>query len=186
MEPLKQTAAGPPIQMAAVPPSSVAPPSASSEIVERCGRPSWRVATVHYHNVAAKRGAEAVKYALANFLRLMIRDRVDIVGGDFNQAHKYVREVCEALGAPFQILEGRGPEVSAVMFFHKGFEPYHVEARHNLADQEEFGIKERDTSTHYPLAMLMHPSSVYPDQYSTRGARKLRWPGKGSTDRRPN
>jgi len=129
--------------------------AASARFVERCGRLSWRVATVHYHNDAAKRGPDAVKLGLANLLRLMIRDRVDIVAGDFNQAQHYCREVCIALEVPFQILHGKGPEVLAIMFFHAGTSLYEVEARNMLADREDFGIRETDTSTHYPLVMIM-------------------------------
>ena len=72
---------------------------------------------MHYNHLAAKRGPEAVKNALANFLRLMIRDRVSIVGGDFNQAHNYLEEVCNELAVPCQIISARSPEVAVVLFF---------------------------------------------------------------------
>jgi len=135
--------------------SASASAASAARFVERCGRLSWRVATVHYHNDAATRGPDAVKLGLANLLRLMIRDRVDIVAGDFNQAQHYCREVCIALEVPFQILHGKGPEVLAIMFFHAGTSLYEVEARNMLADREDFGIRETDTSTHYPLVMIM-------------------------------
>ena len=89
----------------------------------RCGRSEWRAASIHFNHVIAKK-RDVVRKTLGEFFGLMIRDSVDMVGGDFNQAHKLLREILEHLCEPtsgavkYQIMqEDRYPEVALVLFF---------------------------------------------------------------------
>ena len=58
----------------------------TSEFVQRAGRSGWRACSVHYDHKYAKK-PDSVRQVLKEFFLLMVRDRVAIVGGDWNQTY---------------------------------------------------------------------------------------------------
>ena len=60
--------------------------------VDRGGQYMWRVCTVHLDHDHAKKRRD-VRQTLADFLSLMMRDKVDIITGDFNQGAYVLGEV---------------------------------------------------------------------------------------------
>ena len=93
----------------------------------------------------------------------MIRDRIDMVGGDFNQAHHLLPEILDfhcngAVGAPtYRIIKARSPEMQLVLFFYEGASFYDAEIRCGMAEKplEDWGLKPTDESTHYPLVVFL-------------------------------
>ena len=104
-----------------------------------------------------------MRYSLGEFFGLMIRDRIDMVGGDFNQAHHLLPEILDfhcngAVGAPkYRIIKARSPEIQLVLFFYESASFYDAEARSGMAEKtlEDWGLKPKDASTHYPLAVFL-------------------------------
>ena len=96
----------------------------------------------------------------------MVRDHVSIVGGDWNQAYHLLPEVIKSLqstGQPtarFDIFEARGPEVCVVLLQYKSEESFFAEPRHGLADPPSFGLRDSDTSCHYPLLVCILPGHL--------------------------
>ena len=61
----------------------------------------WRVCSLHLNNVHAKKQRD-VRQTLADFLFLMMRDKVDIITGDFNQGAYVLGEVMTRVVAFYQ------------------------------------------------------------------------------------
>ena len=60
--------------------------------VPRGGQFVWRVCSVHVNNKHAKSQRDG-RQTLADLVMLCLRDRVDCISGDFNQAYHYLGEV---------------------------------------------------------------------------------------------
>ena len=128
----------------------------------RAGRTEWRAASIHYHHTIAHK-PDVVRHTLGEFFGLMIRDRIDMVGGDFNQAHHLLPEILDfhcngAVGAPkYRIIKARSPEIQLVLFFYESASFYDAEARSGMAEKtlEDWGLKPKDASTHYPLVVFL-------------------------------
>ena len=61
----------------------------------------WWVCTVHICNIHAKKRL-AARQTLTDFFLLMMRDRVDIVSGDFNQSYHILGEVLKEVSKIFE------------------------------------------------------------------------------------
>ena len=91
----------------------------------------------------------------------MVRHRVSMVGGGWNQAYHLLPDVINSLqstGQPdnrFDIFEARGPEVCMVLLQYKGEESFYP--RHTLADTPSYGVRDSDTSCHHPLVVCILP-----------------------------
>ena len=81
----------------------------------------WRVCCVHVSSTHAKR-PEACRETQRDFFGLMLRDRVDIISGDFNQGFRLLGE---ALTNVVRLHHSRGgPEVrwamsAMISIFHR-------------------------------------------------------------------
>ena len=110
-----------------------------------------------------------VGQAMMQFMYLMVRDKVRFIAGDFNQGFGDVTAVMEALGADvfFESYSkvhasddhaGSGMEITAIMINYTGSgvpcQVLRKESFQNL-DNNEYGIKFKDTSCHIPLAFIV-------------------------------
>ena len=128
--------------------------------VQRAGLRSWRVASVHYHNRWAK-NPDSVRHVLASVFRLMLRDRVRLLGGDFNQAAKHVPEVLAEVTAgtsiTYECFSAPSPEVLAVLFNYPGQATLQAEKRILIFEKQvdDFGLRPTDGDSHYPLILCI-------------------------------
>ncbi len=78
--------------------------------VKRAGLDVWRVCSVHFHYAAAHK-KDSTTLVLKYFFALMIRDRVRVVSGDFNQAWHCIVPALEQApgGVSYTIHHGCGP-----------------------------------------------------------------------------
>ena len=83
------------------PPDPKAPPSPQEQktyhnikgrFLKRGGMDMWRVMSVHLHNEHVNRRREHGRKTVADIIGLALRDQVDIVSGDWNQAGWYLEE----------------------------------------------------------------------------------------------
>ena len=56
------------------------------QLIPRGGKDYWKVASVHYNNKWAKK-PDDVDENVSGFFRLAFRDKINIISGDWNQAH---------------------------------------------------------------------------------------------------
>ena len=124
----------------------------------RAGRTEWRVASIHYNNVMAKKKG-SVRYALGEFFRLMIRDRIDMVGGDWNGANCLLREVLTAVcpsGVKFRVLQPpEAPEVALVLFLYPGAPFYDAEVQPFMDRRSFTSLNERARGMCDPLVVYV-------------------------------
>ena len=151
----------------------------------------WRVCSDHINNEHAKK-KEGIRQTLADFFSLMIRDRVDVVTGDFNQAHHFIGEVLENLARlhPFPIswaLPGPTEEIRTIMFNWPVIEDNSLETEpvqkemwvrevttFDRFDVEDVGLRATDTDSHCPSLFIIRKSSYasHADRHSRSAAGK--------------
>ena len=67
-------------------------PRITGRWVKRAKQKIWRVMSVHVNNEHANRRRAYCRLSLADLFGLALRDRTDIVSGDFNQVGQYLEE----------------------------------------------------------------------------------------------
>ena len=126
-----------------------------------------------HYNLSLAKKPQSVRRTLGEFFGLMIRDSVDMVGGDFNQAHTLLPEILDhhcngTAGAPtYRILQhDQGAEVVLVLFSYPNKSFYDAELRCGMTTKpfEEWGLKPNDRDTHLPLVAFLskHPIQDQP------------------------
>lgn len=141
---------------------SIAWVNSEGKPVQRAGLDIWQVATIHYNHTYAKK-PDSVRHVLTSVFQLMFRDKVRLLGGDFNQAAKHVPEVLESLtsqscpNVSYQILSAQSPEVVAILFNYEGHPVLQAEQRTAIdkAGTEDFGLRNTDTDAHFPLILCI-------------------------------
>ena len=147
-----------------------------TEILTRAGARAWRLCTVHWHYDFVKGGRNSVGLAMLQLMYLMVRDKVRIVAGDFNQGFRYVTAVMEALMAKGLFLSyskvhasddhaGSGMEITAILINYSGSDvPCQVFRKESFQglDNDDLGIKSTDTSCHIPLVFIVGRSDANP------------------------
>ena len=68
------------------------PPRITGCWLRRAGQKIWRVVSVHMNNEHANRRRKDCRVTLSDLIGLALRDRADIMAGDFNQAGGYLEE----------------------------------------------------------------------------------------------
>ena len=151
----------------------------------------WRVCSIHINNDWAKK-KEGIRQTLADFFSLMIRDKVDVVTGDFNQAHHHIGEVLMNLRKKSKIpfywsQPGATEEIRTIMFnwpVHQDVNfresPVQQEmwvrevTRFDAFDVTDFGLGENDHDTHCPSLFIIRksPKISHSDLHSRSDAGK--------------
>ena len=133
-------------------------PFGDGDLITRCGRMMWRVVSVHYHNDAGTRGLDSLASNLMTVFSVIVRDKINIVGGDWNQAYRILPELLAHLdGARAFLVNGFSPEMSIVVLdFEDGFR---LKKMRDVEDPD-WGIKASDTSSHYPVMVHIHKGAV--------------------------
>ena len=67
-------------------------PRITGRWVKRASQKIWRVVSVHMNNEHANRRRADCRISLADLVGLALRDKADIMSGDFNQAGSYLEE----------------------------------------------------------------------------------------------
>ena len=134
--------------------------------IMRCGLPSWRIASVHFHYKIAHK-PDVVRYTLQSFFSLMIRDTVRVISGDWNEAHRLLDEVLSSIcttGVEYQILHAEGGREIAFGLLNYPDEPELKAERRNAITgkdvNEMFGLSPTDNDCHKPLVVACFPGSV--------------------------
>ena len=70
-----------------------------TEPLTRAGSDAWWVCSVHWRHDSVKGGKNLVGKAMLQFMYLMVRDKVRLIAGDFNQCFRYITAVMDALMA---------------------------------------------------------------------------------------
>ena len=85
--------------------------SFSSELqpLLRGGQFMWRIASVHLNNDHAKK-QQAGRQTLCDYFCLMLRDHVDVITGDWNQAHNYIGEAFSHAAKLHERKTGENPQ----------------------------------------------------------------------------
>lgn len=141
---------------------SVAWVDGDGKAVQRAGLEAWNVSTVHYNNVHAKRKDSATT-VLTSFFKLCCRDKVRLVGGDFNQAYHRLPEALNAAtqgkNITYQIFQPPGsPEVVAILFNYPDVPALKAEMRNLINMQStkaDYGLQESDFDSHRPLILCI-------------------------------
>ena len=147
-----------------------------TETLIRAGSDAWRVCSMPWNHRFVKGDRNSVGKAVLQFMYVMVRDEVRLIAGDFNQGFRYVTAVMEALRADglFESYSkvhashdhaGSGMEITAIMINYTGSgvpcQVLRKESFQNL-DNNEYGIKFKDTSCHIPLAFIVSPLDTNP------------------------
>ena len=117
--------------------------------LRRAGLDFVRVMSLHYESSAAKK-PDSVRYVLASLWRLCRRDKIRLVGGDFNQASGLLEESLQAISASvtgfsYQLQHGHSPEIAAIILNWPNTEPLLMKKRADKLDAAAvvaFGLKE--------------------------------------------
>ena len=62
--------------------------------LKRGGQENWRIVAVHVDRVHAYLRQEDCRFTVGDLITLALRDHIDIITGDWNQASEYLEECC--------------------------------------------------------------------------------------------
>lgn len=134
--------------------------------VPRAGLDVWKVATIHYDHDFAKK-PDSVKFVLASVFKLLFRDQVRLVGGDFNRAAAHLPGILEAViegtSVQYQIFQAPGSdEVVAILFNYERLPVLQAEMRTAISDvdKQRFGLTAKDRDTHCPMILCVEKADV--------------------------
>ena len=147
--------------------------------LNRGGQFMWRVCTVHMDCRHAHK-KEGLRASLTDFFMLMMRDRVDVVTGDFNQSHGVLGEILTETVKMFESahgqkvhwrIPGQETEIRSIMFnwpVHTDCEFLGPEEQLEMQikdtkkfdeyDAVDFGLKYTDADSHNPSLFIIRKS----------------------------
>ena len=133
---------------------------------ERGGKAIWRCANAHYNSYWAKQSPESVQTILGRLFMLCIRDKIDILTGDFNRSAKYIKMVLNDFYArkpdfpKVYVIYNvpNSPEIVTIIFVHTTSSPdskvLDMVVTHRgiwtILENADFGVQEGDRESHWP------------------------------------
>ena len=152
-------------------------PRITGNWVKRGKQQLWRVMSVHVNNKHANIRRADCRRTLASLIALCLRDKVDIMAGDFNQAGWYleecvywaVRAYAQENNLPPETIQWTIPEpvceIRCVLF---NWPVDNVQMRMWYKEQfnfenmtvEDFGLRSTDQDTHVPQFLMLTKSPI--------------------------
>ena len=145
----------------------------NGSFVSRAGLKIWRVCSVHFHYKAAH-APDSSTVVLVSLFQLMFRDKVRIVTGDFNQAWRCIdRALRQAVSDSDKIKwhvhygQEHGAHIACIVLNYEGQPALTSERRSrvdNLRLATDWGLNDKDTSSHAPLIILFTSADTCAEQ----------------------